>query len=171
MDEHGQAGQDRECAYQPVTQWPPVEDRTGADPDQREDQRWDEQQRPVHQVRVERVPRPAMPRQRGGDLRVSTHRKSMRLRRQCVTPGALASGGDTRLWAKESAAIWSDIWHQEAHHSTAPEGNTLILREVEQLLEQGRAVGAKPLRECSEVKGYADAARWVYGQALDCGVG
>ncbi|MGH8893953.1 MAG: Fic family protein [Actinomycetes bacterium] len=67
---------------------------------------------------------------------------------------------------KESESIWSDIWHQEAHHSTALEGNTLVLREVEQLLDQGRAVGAKPLREYTEVKGYADAAKWVYGQAL-----
>jgi Fic family protein len=68
---------------------------------------------------------------------------------------------------KESEAIWSDIWHQEAHHSTALEGNTLVLREVEELLEQGRAVGAKPLKEYTEVKGYADAAQWVYGQALE----
>lgn len=68
---------------------------------------------------------------------------------------------------KESEAIWSEIWHQEAHHSTALEGNSLVQREVEQLLEHGRAVGAKPLREYAEVKGYADAAQWVYGQALD----
>lgn len=68
---------------------------------------------------------------------------------------------------KESEAIWSDIWHREAHHSTALEGNTLVLREVEALLERGRAVGAKPLSEYMEVKGYGDAARWVYGQALE----
>ncbi|MGF1647371.1 MAG: Fic family protein [Kineosporiaceae bacterium] len=68
---------------------------------------------------------------------------------------------------KESEAIWSDIWHREAHHSTALEGNTLVLREVEALLEKGRAVGAKPLSEYMEVKGYGDAARWVYGQALE----
>ena len=68
---------------------------------------------------------------------------------------------------KESESIWSGIWHLEAHHSTALEGNTLVLREVEALLDQGRAVGAKPLREYMEVRGYADAARWVYGQALD----
>jgi Fic family protein len=68
---------------------------------------------------------------------------------------------------KESETIWSDIWHLEAHHSTALEGNTLVLREVEALLEKGRAVGAKPLKEYMEVQGYADAARWVYGQALD----
>jgi len=67
----------------------------------------------------------------------------------------------------EAAGVWSDIWHQEAHHSTALEGNTLVLREVEQLLDRGRAVGAKPLREYMEVKGYADAARWVYAQALN----
>ncbi len=68
---------------------------------------------------------------------------------------------------KESETIWSDIWHLEAHHSTALEGNTLALREVAALLHSGRAVGAKPLKEYLEVKGYADAARWVYGQALE----
>lgn len=68
---------------------------------------------------------------------------------------------------KESEFIWSDIWHLEAHHSTALEGNTLVLREVEALLEQGRAVGAKPLREYMEVEGYGQAARWVYGHALE----
>ena len=69
----------------------------------------------------------------------------------------------------EAAGIWSDIWHQEAHHSTALEGNTLVLREVEQLLDRGRAVGAKPLREYMEVRGYADAAKWVYAQARNPG--
>jgi Fic family protein len=68
---------------------------------------------------------------------------------------------------KEAQTIWEDIWHQEAHHSTALEGNTLVLREVQALLDQGRAVGAKPLREYNEVKGYADAALWVYSQALE----
>lgn len=70
---------------------------------------------------------------------------------------------------KESEFIWSDIWHLEAHHSTALEGNTLVLREVEVLLEKGRAVGAKPLKEYMEVQGYGDAARWVYAQALEPG--
>lgn len=65
----------------------------------------------------------------------------------------------------EAEFVWRDIWHLEAHHSTALEGNTLVIREVELLLEQGRAVGAKPLKEYLEVKGYADAAQWVYGQA------
>ncbi|SDH41206.1 Fic/DOC family protein [Sinosporangium album] len=67
----------------------------------------------------------------------------------------------------EAQEIWSDIWHLEAHHSTALEGNTLVLREVQTLLDQGRAVGAKSLREYNEVKGYGDAAKWVYGQALE----
>ena len=66
-----------------------------------------------------------------------------------------------------SEFIWSDIWHLEAHHSTALEGNTLVLREVEALLEQGRAVGAKPLKEYMEVQGYGQAAHWVYSQALE----
>jgi hypothetical protein len=49
--------------------------------------------------------------------------------------------------------------------STVLEGKALVLREVDMLLVQGRALSAKPLREYNEVKGYADAARWVYGQA------
>lgn len=69
----------------------------------------------------------------------------------------------------EAEDIWDDLWHQEAHHSTALEGNTLILNQVRQLLDEGRAVGSKELREYMEVKGYADAAKWVYGQALDPG--
>src|SRR5207253_3032297 len=67
---------------------------------------------------------------------------------------------------EEAEGIWTDIWYQEAHHSTAIEGNTLVRRQVEGLLKEGRAVGDKHLREYLEVQGYADAARWVYGQAL-----
>lgn len=69
----------------------------------------------------------------------------------------------------EADEIWRGIWLEEAHHSTAIEGNTLVLKQVEQLLEQGRAVGNKGLGEYMEVRGYADAANWVYGQALDPG--
>lgn len=67
----------------------------------------------------------------------------------------------------EAEDIWGDIWHQEAHNSTAIEGNTLVLREVEVLLRDGRAVGNKQLRDYLEVRGYADAAQWVYSQALE----
>lgn len=70
---------------------------------------------------------------------------------------------------RESEFIWADIWHLEAHHSTALEGNTLILREVEALLDRGKAVGSKPLKEYMEVKGYGDAARWVYAHAMEPG--
>src|ERR1035437_7404825 len=69
----------------------------------------------------------------------------------------------------EAEDIWDDLWHQEAHHSTALEGNTLILDQVRKLLDEGRAVGSKELREYMEVKGYADAARWVYGQGVEPG--
>ncbi|WP_018352389.1 Fic family protein [Longispora albida] len=68
---------------------------------------------------------------------------------------------------KEAESIWRDIWYEEAHHSTAIEGNTLAIKEVQALLSEGRAVGAKPLREYLEVKGYGDAAQWVYGQAME----
>jgi hypothetical protein len=66
----------------------------------------------------------------------------------------------------EAQDIWGDIWYQEAHNSTAIEGNTLVLREVEILLSEGRAVGDKQLAEYMEVSGYADAARWVYEHGL-----
>lgn len=66
----------------------------------------------------------------------------------------------------EAKQLWDDVWHLEAHHSTALEGNTLVLREVEELLDQGRAVGSKELKEYMEVLGYAEAARWVYEQGV-----
>ena len=66
----------------------------------------------------------------------------------------------------EADAIWRGIWHEETHNSTAIEGNTLVLREVQTLLEQGRAVGDRELREYLEVQAYADAAHWVYGHAV-----
>lgn len=69
----------------------------------------------------------------------------------------------------EAESIWRGIWLEEAHHSTALEGNTLVLKQVEQLLAEGRAVGNKELREYMEVRGYADAANWVYGQAIEAG--
>lgn len=69
----------------------------------------------------------------------------------------------------EASGIWSDIWHLEAHHSTALEGNTLVLRQVAALLDQGKTVGAKPLKDYLEVKGYGQAAEWVYGHALEPG--
>ena len=69
----------------------------------------------------------------------------------------------------EAEDIWTEIWYQEAHGSTAIEGNTLVLREVEILLRDGRAVGEKQLKDYLEVTGYADAAKWVYGQALEPG--
>lgn len=69
----------------------------------------------------------------------------------------------------EASEIWRGIWFEEAHHSTAIEGNTLVLKQVEVLLAEGRAVGEKQLKEYLEVKGYADAADWVYGQASQPG--
>jgi hypothetical protein len=69
----------------------------------------------------------------------------------------------------EAEGIWRGIWLEEAHHSTAIEGNTLVLKQVEQLLNEGRAVGNKELGEYLEVRGYADAASWVYGQGIQPG--
>lgn len=66
----------------------------------------------------------------------------------------------------EADEIWTTIWYRETHNSTAIEGNTLVLRQVELLLREGRAVGDKELREYLEVQGYAAAARWIYGQGL-----
>jgi fido (protein-threonine AMPylation protein) len=69
----------------------------------------------------------------------------------------------------EAEGIWTSIWYQEAHHSTALEGNTLVLRQVEALLAEGRAVGNQELSQYLEVTGYAAAAQWVYGHALNSG--
>lgn len=70
----------------------------------------------------------------------------------------------------EAEDIWEGIWYEETHHSTAIEGNTLILREVKTLLEEGRAVGEKELKEYLEVQGYGEAAQWVYQQAHRAGL-
>ncbi len=70
---------------------------------------------------------------------------------------------------EEAEGIWRGIWLEEAHHSTALEGNTLVLKQVEQLLSEGRAVGNKELSEYLEVRGYADAANWVYGHGIQPG--
>ena len=66
----------------------------------------------------------------------------------------------------EAGDIWDDLWHQEAHHSTALEGNTLARREVEILLSEGRVVGQQQLRDYREVRGEAEAAQWRARQAL-----
>lgn len=70
---------------------------------------------------------------------------------------------------KEASAIWKDIWHEEAHHSTAMEGNTLLLREVQLLLETGKAVGSKEMKAYLEVQSYGKAAESVYAQARERG--
>ncbi len=70
----------------------------------------------------------------------------------------------------ENEDIWEGIWYEETHHSTAIEGNTLILKEVKTLLDEGRAVGEKELREYLEVQGYSEAAQWVYQQAQRAGL-
>lgn len=63
--------------------------------------------------------------------------------------------------------IWSDIWKDETHHSTAMEGNTLRRRQVQLLLDDGVVSGSsKELREWMEVQDYAEAARWVYRHAV-----
>jgi len=69
----------------------------------------------------------------------------------------------------EAEGIWRGIWLEETHHSTAIEGNTLVLKQVELLLAEGRAVGNKELREYLEVRGYATAADWVYRHGLEPG--
>lgn len=62
--------------------------------------------------------------------------------------------------------VWADIWTEETHNSTAIEGNTLRLKQVQILLEDGLVSGSqKELREWLEAKAYGDAARWVYQQA------
>jgi Fic family protein len=89
-----------------------------------------------------------------------------RLRAQIVELGACLGGLPSLA---DTEGVWRGIWLEEAHNSTAIEGNTLVLRQVEQLLAEGRAVGNRELREYLEVQGYGDAATWVYGQGVDAG--
>lgn len=97
---------------------------------------------------------------RGRPSRAAIHRRlAAEVQELHASYGGLPSPEDAQ-------AIWMDIWHFEAHSSTALEGNTLALREVEVLLNQGRAVGNKKLKDYLEVQGYAAAAQWVYSQAI-----
>lgn len=66
----------------------------------------------------------------------------------------------------ENGEIWRNIWFEEAHNSTAIEGNTLLMSQVRSLLAEGRAVGDKELREYLEVEAYSKAAEWIYGQGI-----
>lgn len=65
----------------------------------------------------------------------------------------------------EAPDIWEEILHWETHHSTAIEGNPLILSEVQQLLEEGGVPDSQSSGDDLEVYGYAEAAEWVYGHA------
>ena len=58
----------------------------------------------------------------------------------------------------EASEIWRDIWFDEALTPRRSRGNTLVRRQVETLLAEGRAVGEKQFKEYMEVKEYADAA-------------
>ena len=91
-----------------------------------------------------------------------------------MTGSGCRSASSVSAWAGlpspvEAEGIWRGIWLEEAHHSTAIEGNTLVLKQVELLLAEGRAVGNKELSEYLEVRGYATAADWVYGHGIQPG--
>ena len=59
----------------------------------------------------------------------------------------------------EARSIWTGIWYEQTHHSTAIEGNTLVLLQVKRLLEEGKAVGNKELREYLEVQWLCERGR------------
>lgn len=67
--------------------------------------------------------------------------------------------------AVEADEILHAIWLDDVHNSTAIEGNTMTKAQVADLVERGRA--SARLVENLEVKGYADAADWVYRYAPD----
>lgn len=56
-------------------------------------------------------------------------------------------------FAPGSQADRDDIWHLESAQLDRAAGNTMVLREVAMLLEEGRAVGAKALKDYMEVLG------------------
>lgn len=61
--------------------------------------------------------------------------------------------------------VWAGIWTEETHHSTALEGNTLRLRQVRTLLEDGVVSGQTNFKELLEARAYGNAARWIYTEA------
>jgi len=65
----------------------------------------------------------------------------------------------------EASAGWDLLLLQEAHSSTSMAGNPLSRHDVEELLNNRRAVGDHLLTDYLEVTGYAEAARWVHAQA------
>lgn len=67
--------------------------------------------------------------------------------------------------AVEADEILHAIWLDDVHNSTAIEGNTMTKLQVADLVDRGRA--SARLVESLEVKGYADAADWVYRHAPD----
>jgi hypothetical protein len=79
---------------------------------------------------------------------------------------------DRRLTVALGAeGVWRGIWREEAHRSTAIEGNTLVLKQVEELLEEGRAIGAHVGRAevadwIAESRGLSSAGPLAYPEAL-----
>jgi hypothetical protein len=65
--------------------------------------------------------------------------------------------------AVEADEILRTVWIDDVHNSTAIEGNTMTRAQVQNLVERSRAYAT--LIENLEVKGYADAADWVYRHA------
>ncbi len=102
------------------------------------------------------------PRGRGRPARAEVFR---RLNMAMEDMQARFGGLPSRLEAEE---IWRNIWREETHNSTAIEGNTLVQQEVDELLERGlTGPRTKALVEYLEVRGYADAAQWVYLTGID----
>ena len=99
-------------------------------------------------------------RQSGRPTRASYHLRLEQGREELQRLGGLPS-------PSEAEQIWTEIWYEEAHNSTALEGNTLVIAEVEALLRDNQVVGEKPYKDYLEVTGYAKAAEWVYRQAME----
>ena len=72
-----------------------------------------------------------------------------------------------RVRARGAARSWTTKVF--GTNSFATDAHTLVLKQVELLLAEGRAVGNKELSEYLEVRGYANAADWVYGRAIEPG--
>ena len=67
--------------------------------------------------------------------------------------------------AVEADHILREIWIDDVHNSTAIEGNTMTRAQVADLVERGQA--SATLVESLEIRGYAEAADWVYKNAAD----
>lgn len=67
----------------------------------------------------------------------------------------------------EEPALWHDVLVDDAHHSSAIEGNQATRADVDRIARGETPQQPRlPMRDALEIEGYREAANWTYGNAL-----